>query len=100
MSIWIGAEAPHHKMFILNFSNEHMFNLNKINKQKKNYMFLDLYIIAPVAIIIFCAFQGFFGNSVRKFMQFILNPIVLEYLVIVGASSVICLVLYFLYFFK
>ena len=55
-------------------------------------MFIDLYIVVLVAIIIFCAFQGFFGNFVRKFMQFILSPIVLEYLVIV---LVICLVFYF-----
>ena len=55
--------------------------------------YLNFYIIVPVAIILFCALQGFFGNFVRKFMQFIYNPTVLEYLVIV---LVICLVLYFM----
>jgi uncharacterized membrane protein YgcG len=59
-------------------------------------MFLDFfnfYIVVPVAIIFFCALQGFFGNFVRKFMQFIYNPTLLEYLVIV---LVICFVLYFM----
>jgi len=54
--------------------------------------YLDLFVILPVAIVLFCLFEGYFGKKLHGFGFLIFNPAVFEYLVVV---LFICLALYF-----
>lgn len=54
--------------------------------------YLDLFVILPVAVVLFCLFEGFFTKRLRDFGTLFFNPVAFEYTMVV---LFICLVLYF-----